>query len=111
VNSVAGRALHGPLDPKGEIETIEGMEERSSREVMEGGMSPDVVLRALNPETRTLEDVFSYAMMLETQALDLLLRFSQRSEDEQTTGALVELAHEEKAHLKALGELLDKRAR
>ena len=48
-------------------------------------------------------------MMLETQALDLFLRYLQRSQDFDTKAVLMELAEQEKSHLKYLGELIDKK--
>lgn len=94
----------------GELATIEAMEGRASRDVMEGGLNPDEILEAIQPKARSIEDVLSYAMMLETQALDLYLRFSQHGENEATTKMLRELADQEKSHLKVLGDLLEKRA-
>jgi sulfur-carrier protein adenylyltransferase/sulfurtransferase len=95
----------------GPIGTIEAMESEASREVMEGGLDPDDVVEAIQPRVKSVEDVLSYAMMLETQALDLCLRFSQHSEDEATAKMLLEMADEEKGHLKLLGDLMEERVR
>lgn len=92
----------------GEVATIEGLEERASRKVMEGGLNPDEILEAIEPKASTVEDILSYAMMLETQALDLFLRFSQHSADDSTSKVLLELADQEKGHLKMLGDLMEK---
>ena len=51
--------------------------------------------------------VIDLAMMLETQALDLYLRFSQKSENRDTKQVLFKLADEEKTHLALLGRWLD----
>jgi rubrerythrin len=53
--------------------------------------------------------VLDVAMMLETQALDLYLRFAEKSTDEQTQNVLFSIADEEKAHLSSLGDLMDKK--
>ncbi len=45
--------------------------------------------------------------MLETQALDLYLRFAAKMEDRDAKNVLFRLGDEEKAHLAALGRLLD----
>ncbi len=45
-------------------------------------------------------------MMLEAQAMDLYMRYAERSEDQQVKDILFKLADEEKAHLKSLGDLL-----
>ena len=49
--------------------------------------------------------------MLETQALDLYLRFAGKMEDRETKQVLFRLGDEEKAHLAALGRLLDELTR
>ena len=48
-------------------------------------------------------------MMLETQALDLYLRFAEISTDQRTQNVLFSIADEEKAHLSSLGDLMDKK--
>jgi len=52
-------------------------------------------------------DVLETALTLETQALDLYLRFAGRMEDPETKQVLFRLGDEEKTHLAALGRLLD----
>jgi rubrerythrin len=47
--------------------------------------------------------------MVETQALDLYLRFADKSRDEETRATLFAIAEEEKGHLAALGRLLDEK--
>ena len=46
-------------------------------------------------------------MMLETQALDLYLRFAHRCSQAPTREVLFDIADEEKAHLASLGRLLE----
>jgi rubrerythrin len=53
--------------------------------------------------------VLELAMMLETRALDLYLRFADRICLAQTKEALFTLAGEEKAHLARLGRLLEEK--
>ena len=47
-------------------------------------------------------------MMLETQALDLYLRFAGKIESASTKEVLYRIADEEKSHLQALGRLRDR---
>ena len=54
-------------------------------------------------------EVLDLAMMLETQALDLYLRFAGRGEQPQTKEVLYALAGEEKAHLASLGRMLEEK--
>jgi len=58
----------------------------------------------------TVEGVLNIAMMLETQALDLYLRYSQKAENEESKTVLYDIAEEEKAHLATLGRLMEAKA-
>lgn len=79
--------------------------------ILEGGFNFDEFVREndarLNRETEILE----LSLILETQALDLYLRFAYREGEGATKKILYRLADEEKAHLAALGRLLDKQTR
>ncbi|MGD1969417.1 MAG: ferritin family protein, partial [Desulfobacterales bacterium] len=59
---------------------------------------------------QTVSDVLELAMMLETQALDLYLRFADKSADSGSQQVLFKLADEEKSHLEALGQLIEKKS-
>jgi len=93
----------------GELETIEAMDRVASPDTAESGQSTEDLVDAFRAETSAIEDVLSFAMMLETQALDLFSRYLQRSQDFDTRAVLMELAEQEKSHLKYLGELIEKR--
>jgi rubrerythrin len=54
--------------------------------------------------------VLDLAMMLETQALDLYLRFANLSDQPRTREVLYTLAGEEKAHLASLGRLMEEKS-
>ncbi len=77
-------------------------------EVMEGGFTTEEFLEKNRPAMQTAADVLNVAMMLETQALDLYLRYSDKTKDDQSKGVLYGIAEEEKAHLAALGGLLER---
>jgi rhodanese-related sulfurtransferase/rubrerythrin len=77
---------------------------------LEGGFSADEFLAANKSHLQTVPEVLDLAMMLETQALDLYLRFAGRCEQPQTREVLYTLAGEEKAHLASLGRLLDEKS-
>jgi len=47
-------------------------------------------------------------MMLEAQGMDLYLRYAERSENTRVREILFGMAEDEKAHLKSLGNLLEK---
>ncbi len=75
---------------------------------MEGGFTTEEFLERNRAAMETIPDLISVAMMLETQALDLYLRYSQRTEDDKSKAVLFDIAEEETAHLRALGDLMDK---
>ena len=58
---------------------------------------------------QTVSGVLDLALMLETQALDLYLRFTLKIKEDATKTVLYHLADQEKAHLASLGELVDKK--
>jgi rubrerythrin len=76
---------------------------------LEGGFSAVEFMAANRSHLQTAPQVLDLAMMLETQALDLYLRFAARSESPATRDVLYALAEEEKAHLAGLGRLLDEK--
>ena len=78
-------------------------------DVMEGGFQVKDFLAANQPWLKSLLEVLELAMMLETQALDLYMRFAEKSREEGTKKVLFTLADEEKAHLKSLSRLFDEK--
>lgn len=76
---------------------------------MEGGFTTAEFLEKNGPALGTVAGVLNTAMMLEAQALDLYLRYAQKSTDAGVRKILYHLADEEKAHLKRLGSLLERK--
>jgi rubrerythrin len=76
--------------------------------MMEGGFSIETFTQQNEPFLDMPHRVIDLAMMLETQALDLYLRFSQKTENKDTKAVLFKLADEEKAHLALLGDWLER---
>ena len=74
---------------------------------MEGGLTTDEFLTKNKSVMQTLEGVLGIAMMLEAQALDLYLRYSQVVKEEKSKAVLYNIAEEEKAHLAVLGNLME----
>jgi len=88
--------------------TAESFEAQVTEQVMEGGFRLDEFLKQ---NERFLSDVTSLldlSMMLETQALDLYLRFADKTADERAKSVLHKIGDEEKQHLAALGKLREK---
>jgi rhodanese-related sulfurtransferase/rubrerythrin len=77
--------------------------------VLEGGYGLNAFITENESSFGSLQGVLDLAMMLETQALDLYLRFAEKSTDERTQKVLFSIADEEKAHLRSLGDLMDQK--
>jgi rubrerythrin len=77
--------------------------------VLEGGFDMEGLLEQNESLLNSARDVIELAMMLETQGLDLYMRFAEKSENEKTKAILFKIADEEKAHLAALGRLLEEK--
>lgn len=78
--------------------------------ILEGGFGLDDFMKENESFFGSVQGVLDLAMMLETQALDLYLRFAEKSADERTQTILFSIADEEKAHLSSLGDLMDKKS-
>jgi len=82
-----------------------------SGEILEGGFRFSEFLQKNEGILKTPEAVMELAMMIETQALDLYLRFGRKMTQGPTQEILFQIAEEEKAHLGALGKLLEAKLR
>lgn len=78
--------------------------------VMEGGIDVDQFMAQNEPYLQSVTSYIQLAMMVETQALDLYLRMAQASHQEETRHILYKISNEEKAHLAALGDLMEEKA-
>ena len=83
------------------------MSEEELKNIFSRGFTTKEFLEENRPVMETTADILSLAMMLETQALDLYLRYSQKAEDEESRRVLYGIAEDEKAHLVALGEMME----
>jgi len=77
--------------------------------IFEGGLGLNDFMQENESFFRSVQGVLELAMMIETQALDLYLRFADKSMNEKTKTALFTIADEEKAHLSSLGDLMGKK--
>jgi sulfur-carrier protein adenylyltransferase/sulfurtransferase len=87
----------------------EGFEAAIVPQTLEGGFDAQEFLEANREHLKTVPEVLDLAMMLETQALDLYLRFTERCEVADTREVLYNLAGEEQEHLARLGGLLEEK--
>lgn len=93
------------IDPT--IYDNETFESKIVAEVMEGGFTTEEFLEQNKQAMQTIPGLLNIAMMLETQAMDLYLRYSQKIEEQESKKILYAIAEEEKAHLGSLGRLLE----
>jgi rubrerythrin len=87
---------------------VEAFDSRITSELMEGGFDTDKLLEQSMPAFKTAAGVLDFAMTLEAQAMDLYMRYAEKSADPEVKNVFYKMANEEKAHLKSLGDLLDK---
>lgn len=76
--------------------------------LLEGGFDSRSLLEENKAFLRQTSDVLDLAMMLEAQAMDLYMRFAEKSTDPTAREILFKIASEEKAHLASLGRLYDR---
>lgn len=77
-------------------------------EILEGGFRFSDFLNQNQTAMQTLSGVLDLALMLETQALDLYLRFAEKTTEDSCKKVLYSLADQEKAHLSSLGKRVEK---
>ena len=94
------------VDPS--LKTQADLEKRISVSVIEGGMSADEFIENNGEYLKSPRGAVEAAMMLETQALDLYMRYAVKAERGDSVGLLHVLAQEEKNHLAILGRLMTK---
>jgi rhodanese-related sulfurtransferase/rubrerythrin len=99
--------LGSVLDPP--VKALETMEQRGpGKKVMEGGYDVVAFMGQNRAYLNTVRSMMELAMMLEAQALDLYLRFAQKSSHEGAKAVLFRISDEEKTHLKELGARLER---
>jgi rubrerythrin len=100
--------LYRRYDPG--VVDMEGLESKIEVEMMEGGLTTEEFIAENRSAMKTVSDILDVAMMLEAQALDLYMRYSQKTKEPESKETLYNIAEEEKAHLEALGHLRGARA-
>jgi rubrerythrin len=80
-------------------------------QILEGGFKFSEFLGQNRTAFQSIPDLLDLALMIETQALDLYLRFAMKMSEESSRKILYKIADEEKAHLEVLGKLKDKKTR
>jgi rhodanese-related sulfurtransferase/rubrerythrin len=83
------------------------LENQALSGVMEGAFTTEEFLEQNRSLLGNANHILSLAMMLETQAFDLYMRYSQKAKDQESRKVLLQIAEEEKAHVASLGRLVD----
>jgi sulfur-carrier protein adenylyltransferase/sulfurtransferase len=99
--------LYKSLEPSGI--SPETLEADVLSTVMEGGFDSNEFIKQNEHFLNDVPSLLDLSMMLETQALDLYLRFSDKSENQESKDVLHRIGDEEKGHLAALANLRDKK--
>jgi rhodanese-related sulfurtransferase/rubrerythrin len=88
---------------------LESFEAEVDSDIMEGGFDMTAFMEKNETYLHTFSDVIDVAMMLETQALDLYLRFAEKSTMTTAKDVLFEIGKEERHHLASLGRFLEEK--
>lgn len=73
----------------------------------EGGLTTQEYMNLFQPDWESAKDIIELAMSIEAQALDLYVRAADRSSNSKSREALIQIADEERVHLRQLGKLMD----
>ncbi len=96
---------HLEAEQKGEIPSFEEYYEFAEQDLMEGGFTPEEYF--YRPEELAFQDevhILEMAIELESVAYDLYRNIAEQAEEEKVRKLLLEIAEQEKTHLKALAE-------
>jgi rubrerythrin len=98
-------ALYTRLDPA--IQNREQFESLIISDLMEGGFRIEEFIEQNRSAFVSRVNALSVAMMIEAQALDLYIRYSQKTTDQSCKEIFYTISEEEKAHLASLGRLVE----
>jgi rubrerythrin len=98
-------ALYTRLDPV--IQNREQFESLIISDVMEGGFRIEEFIEQNPSAFASRVNALSVAMMIEAQAFDLYVRYSQKTTDQGCKEIFYTISEEEKAHLASLGRLVE----
>ncbi len=90
------------------VKDTETFESKIVSRIMEGGVTTEEFIKQNRPVLETVRGVLTMAVVIETQSLDLYMRYAEKIKGEKSRDVLYDIAEEEKVHLKKLGKLLDK---
>lgn len=91
----------------GETPNRSDFESRIVTPAMEGGLTTEEYAQLFPIEPESPADIVELAMSIEAQALDLYMRAAENSANARSRQVLTQIAAEEQAHLKQLGQLME----
>lgn len=91
----------------GDTVSMEDFEAKTVQPSMEGGLTTEQYLNIYKTDLESEQEIFSMAMAIEAQALDLYQRAADRAEQNSTKAALQQIANEERAHIARLAKYID----
>ena len=94
-------------ESEGSPVSLEEFEQTAAPTVAEGGFSIEDYRNRFTADLSKPDSAVSIAMTIEAQAMDLYQRAADQQEPGPTHDALLQIASEEKAHLRYLGQLMD----
>jgi rubrerythrin len=97
--------LYQNLDPS--VTNRQKFEARLVSDAMEGGFMVEEFIEKNRSGRQSVLNVLNVSMMLEAQALDLYMRYSDRCVSENAKETLFYLAEQEKQHLNRIGSLIE----
>ena len=94
--------------------SLEEFQKTHLSKTLEGGLTTEEYADFFLPDWESPKDIMELAMSIEAQALDLYLRVADQTTQPGSKEALLQIAHEERAHLasieKLMAEMLRKKA-
>ena len=87
--------------------TLAEFAEKIAEPAMEGGLTTEEYLQRYAVDEESDLEIFSLAMAIEAQALDLYARAAENSSDDKTRGILQQMAADERAHITRLANYID----
>jgi rhodanese-related sulfurtransferase/rubrerythrin len=99
------RIFNEYLKVTGSETTRDEFAQKTFTPAMEGGLTTEDYIQRYQPNLENPAEVTSLAMAIEAQAMDLYQRAADRTKTEESKGALLRIADEERSHIEQLGKL------
>ena len=96
------------LKLSGKAVTRQEFEKNLINGVIEGGMTTEEYIAMFNMDWNSTLEIIDLAMSIEAQAFDLYMRAADQSKNSEAKQAMLSIADEERAHMKRLGDLIEK---